>query len=85
MGYTIKSRPVFVVIVILCAIVFANAEVCHFELPGDVNRDCKVDLADPYEKNDIAEKKPEVMVSMKANFKAWNESCADSARGNDYN
>ena len=31
---------------ILCFSVFASGEVCHYRLAGDVNSDCKVDLAD---------------------------------------
>ena len=31
---------------ILCAAVFANAEVCHYGLIGDVDGNCKFDLAD---------------------------------------
>ncbi len=34
------------VITILCAAVFANAEVCHYKLASDSNGDCKVDLSD---------------------------------------
>ena len=34
------------VLTILCTAVFANAEICHFELATDINGDCKVDLGD---------------------------------------
>ncbi len=31
---------------ILCAAVFANAEICHFKLAGDVDGNCKFDMVD---------------------------------------
>ncbi len=34
------------ILTILCTAVFANGEICHFELVTDVNGDCKFDLAD---------------------------------------
>ncbi len=34
------------VLAVLSAVACANAEVCHYELPGDANKDCKTNLAD---------------------------------------
>jgi formylglycine-generating enzyme required for sulfatase activity len=34
------------ILIILCAAVFSNAEVCHFQLATDINGDCKADLGD---------------------------------------
>jgi hypothetical protein len=34
------------ILTILCATVFASAEVCHYRLAGDINGDCKTNLAD---------------------------------------
>ena len=34
------------VLTILCATVFASAENCHYQLAGDINGDCKINIAD---------------------------------------
>ena len=34
------------ILTILCVTVFASAEVCHYRLAGDVNGDCKTNIAD---------------------------------------
>ena len=34
------------VITILCAAIFANGEICHFKLAGDVDGNCKFDMVD---------------------------------------
>ncbi|MCF7954713.1 MAG: hypothetical protein K9M75_02815, partial [Phycisphaerae bacterium] len=34
------------ILTILCATVFASAEVCHYRLAGDINGDCKTNIAD---------------------------------------
>lgn len=41
-----KSKPILVVMMILCATVSAYAATCHYELPGDNNGDCRTDILD---------------------------------------
>ncbi len=41
-----KLVKLLLVSAILCITVFATAEVCHFELAGDIDGNCTVDLAD---------------------------------------
>ena len=41
-------------------------------------------LEDPGENKDLAEEKPQVLQSMKAELARWRESCKDSLAGKDY-